>query len=107
MSVISISELTLGNLTLPAASAAGLPGSCLTRNADGSGLILPSVTVLASSVRSSAEENVGTLRRPLSPQGPDIFLCARPHAGCQYRDTRQDQARSVGVSRQARPRQSR
>src|SRR5437763_17045244 len=62
MSVISTSGLTFGYLTLPAASAAGLLGSCLTRNADWSVLILPSVTTLASSVRSSADENVGTLR---------------------------------------------
>src|SRR3954463_14002234 len=62
MSVISTSGLTFGYLTLPAASAAGLLGSCLMRNADWSVLILPSVTTLASSVRSSADENVGTLR---------------------------------------------
>src|SRR4051812_30406000 len=67
MSVISTSGLTLGYLTLPAASAAGLPGSCLTRNADGSGRTLPSATTLASSVRSSWAENVGTLRRYGSP----------------------------------------
>src|SRR5260370_36886410 len=63
MSVISISGLTLGYLTLPVASADGLPGSYLTRNAEVSVLILPRVTTLASSVRSSAEEKVGTLRR--------------------------------------------
>src|ERR1700733_12405722 len=63
MSVISISGLTLGYLTLPAASAAGLPGSCLTRNADVSGRILPSVTTFAPSALSSSEEKVGTLRR--------------------------------------------
>src|SRR5258708_39232722 len=63
MSVISTNGLTLGYFTLPLASAAGLPGSCLTRNADWSGRTFPSATVLASSERSSAEENVGTLRR--------------------------------------------
>src|SRR4029453_16120505 len=67
MSVISTSGLTFGYLTLPAASAAGLLGSCLTRNADWSGLTLPSVTTRASSERSSADENVGTLRRYGSP----------------------------------------
>src|SRR6266481_5658545 len=67
MSVISISGLTLGYLTLPAVSAAGLEGSCLTRNAELSGLTLPSATTLASSVRSSSEVNVGTLRRYGSP----------------------------------------
>src|SRR4029077_20886668 len=55
-----------------AASAAGLPGSCLMRNAVRSGRILPSVTTFASSVRSSAEEKVGTLRRYGSPPA----LCA-------------------------------
>ena len=59
MSVISTTEFTLGYLTLPVASAAGLLGSYLTRKLDWSGLILPSVTTCASSVRSSAEENVG------------------------------------------------
>ena len=34
MSVISTIELTFGYLTLPEASAAGLPGSCLMRNDD-------------------------------------------------------------------------
>src|SRR4051812_28534440 len=67
MSVISISGLTLGYLTLPLASAAGLPGSFLTRKSDRSVRTLPSVTVRASSERSSAEENVGTLRRYGSP----------------------------------------
>src|SRR6476619_6766731 len=67
MSVISTSGLTLGYFTLPLASAAGLPGSCLIRNADWSGRTFPSDTVFASSVRSSAEENVGTLRRYGSP----------------------------------------
>src|SRR6185295_6444196 len=67
MSVISISGLTLGYLTLPAASADGLPGSYLTRNGEASVLTLPRVTTLASSVRSSAEEKVGTLRRYGSP----------------------------------------
>src|SRR5260370_34486564 len=69
MSVISISGLTLGYLTLPAVSAAGLEGSCLTRNAELSGLTLPSATTLASSVRSSSEVNVGTLRRHGFPPG--------------------------------------
>src|ERR1700733_9258703 len=67
MSVISISGLTLGYFTLPVASADGLLGSYLTRNAEVSVLILPKVTTLASSVRSSAEEKVGTLRRYGSP----------------------------------------
>src|ERR1700710_1313720 len=67
MSVISISGLTLGYLTLPVASADGLLGSYLTRNADVSVLTLPKVTTFASSVRSSAEEKVGTLRRYGSP----------------------------------------
>src|SRR3954453_4538541 len=67
MSVISISGLTLGYLTLPAVSAAGLLGSCLTRKAEVSVLTLPSVTTLAPSVRSSAVEKVGTLRRYGSP----------------------------------------
>src|SRR3954452_17104525 len=67
MSVISTNGLTLGYLTLPWASAAGLLGSYLTRNEDWSGRTLPSVTTLASSVRSSAEEKVGTLRRYGSP----------------------------------------
>src|SRR5882757_7851378 len=67
MSVISTSGLTLGYFTLPLASAAGLPGSCLIRNADWSGRTFPSDTVFASSVRSSSEENVGTLRRYGSP----------------------------------------
>src|SRR5258708_764031 len=69
MSVISTSGLTLGYLTLPEASAAGLLGSYLVRNADWSGRTLPSVTTLASSVRSRAEEKVGTLRREGSPGG--------------------------------------
>ena len=63
MSVISTTEFTLGYLTLPVASAAGLFGSYLVRKLDWSGLIRPSVTTCASSVRSSAEEKVGTLRR--------------------------------------------
>src|ERR1700738_535205 len=63
MSVISISELTFGYLTLPAASAAGLFGSCLTRNADVSGRTLPRVTTFASSVRWNWEEMAGILRR--------------------------------------------
>jgi hypothetical protein len=67
MSVISTSGLTFGYLTLPAASAAGLLGSCLMRNADWSARTLPSVTTRASSDRSSADENVGTLRRYGSP----------------------------------------
>src|SRR5438477_5942100 len=67
MSVISISGLTLGYLTLPAASAAGLLGSYLTRKAEVSGLTRPSATTLASSARSSVEEKVGTLRRYGSP----------------------------------------
>src|SRR3954468_22594259 len=69
MSVISMSGLTLGYLTLPPASADGLPGSYLTRKADGSVPTLPSATSRASSVRSSAEEKVGTLRRYGSAPG--------------------------------------
>src|SRR5436190_709174 len=41
MSVISIIGLTLGYLTLPPTSAAGLLGSYLVRNAELSGLMLP------------------------------------------------------------------
>src|SRR3954471_2308436 len=67
MSVISTSGLTFGYLTLPAASAAGLPGSFLTRNADWSLRTRPIVMVLASSERSSAEVKLGTLRRYGSP----------------------------------------
>src|SRR4029077_9689257 len=59
-----------------AASAAGLPGSCLMRNAVRSGRILPSVTTFASSVRSSAEEKVGTLRRYGSPPALDAVESA-------------------------------
>src|SRR5204863_7014812 len=76
MSVISTSGLTLGYLTFPAASAAGLPGSCLTRNAEPSGRILPSATTFASSMRSSAEENVGTFRRYGSPPAVDAVESA-------------------------------
>src|SRR6266436_7227843 len=76
MSVISTTEFTLGYLTLPLASAAGLLGSYLTRKLDWSGLILPSVTTLASSVRSSSEENVGTLRRYGSPPALDAVESA-------------------------------
>src|SRR5882757_2565696 len=76
MSVISTSGLTLGYFTLPLASAAGLPGSCLIRNADWSGRTFPSDTVFASSVRSSSEENVGTLRRYGSPPAVDAVESA-------------------------------
>src|SRR6267154_1701262 len=76
MSVISIRELTFGYLTLPLASAAGLLGSYLTRNAEASGLTLPSATTLASRVRSSSEENVGTLRRYGSPPAVDAVESA-------------------------------
>src|SRR6185369_11598313 len=76
MSVISISGLTLGYLTLPLASAAGLPGSFLTRKSDRSVRTLPSVTVRASSERSSAEEKVGILRRYGSPPAVDAVESA-------------------------------
>src|SRR3977135_1029224 len=69
MSAISATELTLGYLTLPAASAAGLLGSYLTRNADWSVRTLPSATTVASSVRSRVEEKVGTVRRYGLPPG--------------------------------------
>src|SRR4051812_39615615 len=69
MSVISTNALTLGYLTLPATSAAGLLGSYLTRKAELSGLMRPRDTTLASRVRSSVEEKVGTLRRYGSPPG--------------------------------------
>ena len=59
MSVISITGLTLGYFTLPLASAAGLPGSCLMRKLELSGRMRPSATTRASSERSSVEENVG------------------------------------------------
>src|SRR5260370_40887843 len=63
MWAISTMELTLGYFTEPVWSAAGLAGSYFMRNADRSGATLPSATILASSVRSSAEEKVGILRR--------------------------------------------
>src|SRR5882724_373277 len=69
MSVISTSGLTLGNFTLPLASALGWPGSYFTRNCDESVLILPSATTRASSARSKAERKVGMRRRNGSPSG--------------------------------------
>src|SRR4029078_3736865 len=62
-SVISTSELTFGYLTLPLASAAGWPGSCLTRKSDGSVLTRPSATVCGSIARASAERDVLRLDR--------------------------------------------
>src|SRR5260370_5880946 len=70
MWAISTMELTLGYFTEPVWSAAGLAGSYFMRNADRSGATLPSATILASSVRSSAEEKVGILRRYGS--APDV-----------------------------------
>src|SRR5712691_5625804 len=70
MSVISISGLMLGYLTLPLASAAGWPGSCLTRKADGSVRTGPSATMRASSARSISERKVAILRRKGSAPGP-------------------------------------
>src|SRR5438132_2416786 len=84
MSVISISGLTLGYFTLPSASAAGLPGSFLTRNAVWSVRTRPSDTVLASSERSSAEVKVGILRRYGSP--PDV--CAVESALAMFSEIR-------------------
>src|SRR6185437_3093538 len=63
MSVISISALTLGYLTLPFLSAAGWPGSYFNRNSDVSRRVLPSPTSFTSSARSTSVWNVVTLRR--------------------------------------------
>src|SRR5262249_39315019 len=69
MSVISTSVLTLGYLTLPAASAAGWPGWYLTWKSVWSLRTGPSATTRASSERSSSERNVGMRRREGSPPG--------------------------------------
>src|SRR3978361_1566700 len=82
MAVISISGLTFGYLTLPAASAAGLPGSFLMRNAEASGLTLPSDTTRASSDRSSSEEKVGAVRRAGATRG------APAHGGSRKENVR-------------------
>ena len=58
MSVISTTEFTLGYLTLPLASAAGLFGSNLTRKADSSGL---DVEIVNAGV--SGETSAGALER--------------------------------------------
>src|SRR5262249_29353272 len=57
--VISISGLSLGYLTWPGASAAGLPGSCLILKSEVSGRTGPSATTRASSERSSCDVKLG------------------------------------------------
>ena len=44
--------------------------------------------------RERGFHGVDRRRRSLSPQGPDVFLRTRPHAGCEGGDARQDPARS-------------
>src|SRR4029077_20476852 len=61
-----------GYLTSPLASAAGLPGSCLTVKSELSGSTRPSLTTWASSERSSSEVKCTTCRRYGSPP----LLCA-------------------------------
>src|SRR5579864_2435063 len=69
MSVISMSGLTLGYLTLPFLSAAGCPGSYFSLKSELSMRVLPSPTKLTSSVRSTSVWKVEILRRYGSAPG--------------------------------------
>src|SRR5690348_6634563 len=69
MSVNSITELTLGYLTLPLTSADGCPGSYFNRKSVLSVCTLPSSTSWVSSVRSSSLRKVAIFRRYGSEPG--------------------------------------
>ena len=51
--------------------------------------------VISENIANAEFDGAKRRRRSLPPQGADVFLRTRPHAGCQGGDARQDQARPV------------